>query len=35
LKGDFRSQESGKVADGTSDDKDKLFCDHYNRSRKT
>jgi hypothetical protein len=31
-KGDSRSQDSGKVTDATSDDKDKLFDDHCNRS---
>jgi len=33
--GDFGVQDDGKVADMTSDDKDKLFCDHCNRSRHT
>jgi hypothetical protein len=32
---DFKSRDGGKNADATSDDKDKLFGDHCNRSRHT
>jgi hypothetical protein len=34
-RGDFRVRDSVKIANTTSDDKDKLFCDHCNRSRHT
>jgi hypothetical protein len=34
-KDDFKSRDGGKVTNATSDDKDKLFCDHCNRSRHT
>jgi hypothetical protein len=30
-----RFRERDKIADATSDDKDKLFCDHCNRSQHT
>jgi hypothetical protein len=33
LRGDFRVQDSGRIANTTLDDKDKLFCGHCNRSR--
>jgi len=34
-RGDFRVRDGGKVANATSNDKDKLLCDHYNRSQHT
>lgn len=35
LRDNFRVRDSGKIADATSDDRDKLFCYHCNRSRHT
>jgi hypothetical protein len=32
-RGDFKSRDGGRIADATSDDKEKLFCDYCNRSR--
>jgi hypothetical protein len=34
-RGDFKSRDGGRITDATFDDKDKLFCDHCNRSRHT
>jgi hypothetical protein len=31
----FRIRDSGRIANAPSNDRDKLFCDHYNRSRHT
>lgn len=33
IKGDYRSRDGRKVTDGAMDEKDKLFCNHYSRSR--